>query len=616
MTGYSKFASLGAVTAGLFQLVLGSNRPLGSSFGIPAADATYDYVIVGGGTAGLTLATRLRQQNAGSVAIVEAGSFYETTNGNQSQIPADASIYTTKGQNDWQPLADWGYVTVPQEGVFNESIHLARGRMLGGSSARNFMIYQRGSNGSYQQWADAVGDDSYAWENFLPFFEKSVNFTAADSSLRFSNSTPDYDITTLGDANGPLSITYPNYAYPFSSWGVNALKEIGMNAIDGFVSGDLIGSSYLLSTINADTMYRESSETSFLRIGLDDPDYTVYTLTMAKKIVFDDSKTATGVLVDTIGSQYTLSARKEVIVSAGAIGSPQLLQASGVGPSDLLNSLNIPVVADRPGVGQNLQDHLYFGVAHKVNAVTASALGSADFAAQAAEAFDTDASGILTNGGFDVLGFEKLPASSRTALSNQTQTLLANDYSEDWPELEYIVASAYLGDMSGETAAPSDGNYATLAVVLNTPRSKGTVTITSSDTSVQPAIDPRYLTDQADVDVTVAGFKRAREFWATDALKDFADPTEAYPGTNVTTDADIEDIIRQSFNGIYHLACTCAMGKEDDENAVVDPQAKVYGVSNLRVVDASAFPFLPPGHPQSSVYALAEKIACDISGNC
>lgn len=148
------------------------------------------------------------------------------------------------------------------------------------------------------------------------------------------------------------------------------------------------------------------------------------------------------------------------------------------------------------------------------------------------------------------------------------------------------------------------------------PLSRGTVSISSADTAVQPIIDPNSLTHPADVAVAVAAFKRAREFWATDVMKKLAIGHEIYPGLDVATDEEILASIRRSYNAIYHASCTNKMGKKNDPKAVVDPQARVYGVKNLRVVDASAFPFLPPGHPQSTVYALAEKIACDIAGNC
>ena len=203
-------------------------------------------------------------------------------------------------------------------------------------------------------WADQVGDQDYTWSNFLPYFEKSLNFTPPDASKRAANATPDYDTTTLGQGNGPLSVTFPNYAQAYSSWVQKGLQEIGIQPRKGFTSGELIGSAYSVATIESTLQTRESSESAFLQPALTNPDLTIYTQTLATQIIFDSNKVATGVQVDTAGKVYTLSAGKEVIVSAGAFQSPQLLMVSGVGPQSTLSQFNIPVVADRPGVGQNM----------------------------------------------------------------------------------------------------------------------------------------------------------------------------------------------------------------------------------------------------------------------
>ncbi|KAK6858851.1 versicolorin B synthase [Apiospora arundinis] len=565
--------------------------PTGSSFGIPGRAATYDYVIVGGGTAGLTVASRLVEQNAGSVAVLEAGSFYEISNGNQSEVPGFGAIYSGKDVHDWQPLIDWGYITVPQEGALGAPMHYARGKTLGGSSARNFMVYHRGTKGSYDKWARQVGDDSFKFEKLLPYFEKSLNFTPPRNDLRPANATPHFDAAVLGDRHGPVDVAYPNYASAYGSWTVKALEELGMHEIPGFNSGKLVGQAYTLFNIQGDTMRRETSESAFLQSTLE----------------------AIGVDVDTAGARYTISARKEVILSAGAFGSPQLLQVSGIGPAKLLKGLGIPVLADRKGVGQNMQDHILFGVSHAVHALTASSLSNPAVLAEQVRLFNEEARGMLSSPGVDVIGWEHLP---RESLSKSTTDVLNKEYPEDWPDVEYLPGPAFLGDQN-LVSDPNDGhNYASMVPILVKPRSRGTVTITSADAAVHPAIDPRFLTDQVDVDVAVMAFKRARAFWQTKAMREFSDPTEAYPGEDVRTDEQIATSIRKSYNTVWHAACTCAMGKPNDPAAVVDTQGRVYGVKKLRVVDASALPFLPPGHPIATIYALAEKISCNISGNC
>ncbi|KAI1312685.1 GMC oxidoreductase [Xylaria venustula] len=599
-----------------FASLTSGSRLLGSSFGVPGKNATFDYIVVGGGNAGLTIATRLAEQQSGRVAVVEAGTFYELGNGNLSQVPGSDNMWISKDRDDWQPLIDWGYVTTPQPHALNTELHYARGKTLGGCSARNYMIYQRPTVGSAKMWADTVADESYTFENMLPYYQKSICFTPP-SELRFANSTPLFDTSVMGNCSGPVSVTYSTYANSFASWATNGLTEMGMSPIKGFQSGELLGQSYVMSTINAKTQTRDSSETSFLQRALSYPNYSVYTLTQAKKILFDKNRRATGVEVDTLGIRYILSASKEVIVSAGVFASPQLLMVSGIGPAKTLNGLGIPIVADRPGVGQGMQDHLYFGPSYKVIGTTTSSLVSSQkFAAEAARNFQENASGILTNPSNDVLGWEKFPESIRSSFSAKTLKSLA-EYPEDWPEIEYLAIAGYLGyqNISGGSD-PGDGSqYATMGVALAQPRSRGNITITSADNAVNPIINPNYFSDETDVQVAIAGFKRAREFFNSTTIRPFrADGKEAFPGLDVSTDEEIEQVIKESFQTIFHASCTCAMGLQNDTMAVVDSAARVYGVSGLRVVDASAFPFVPAGHPMGTIYALAEKIAANITG--
>lgn len=464
------------------------------------------------------------------------------------------------------------------------------------------MIYQRGSKGSYQAWADLVGDDSYTFDKLLPFFNKGICFTPPNNALRYTNSTPSYDVSVMGNCTGPLSVTYSTYTHQFASWATKGLEAMGLKVISGLASGSLLGQSYVMSTIDAKTQTRDSSETSFLRKGLELPNYTVYPMTQAKKITFTSGKKANGVIVDTLGARYHLTATKEVIVSAGTFASPQLLMVSGVGPTATLKGLNIPVVADRPGVGQGMQDHLYFGPSYRVKGLTTSALLNADFFANATRQYQEHAAGMFTNPSNDVVAWEKFPEPLRSTLSNETRRTL-DQYPADWPEIELLAISAYLGYQNTSGSDPNDGyNYATMGAALCMPRSRGNITITSADNAVHPVINPNFFADRVDIEVAVAAYKRIRAFWKTPAVKPFlVDDKEAFPGLEVSTDAQIEQIIKKSFQTIFHAASTCSMGMPDNKMAVVDTKGRVYGVSGLRVVDASIFPVLLPGHPMSSV---------------
>jgi choline dehydrogenase len=301
---------------------------LGSSFGIPA-NATFDYIIVGGGTAGLVLANRLSASGQYTIAVIEAGTFYELSNGNQSQIPR----YVWNGAgltfDDVNPLVDWNFTTEPEWGIGGRRIHYPRGRTLGGSSARNQMAYQRATKGAYRKWAEAVGDDMYLWENWKKYFDRSTTFHKPDMSKRFANSTPADDPAGARATGGPVSISYLNWVMPFTTWVMKAVEAMGMKPIPGFIDGELIGSSWYVRTTGADTQVRESAETAYLRPVLERRNLIVYHSTMATKVILE-GKEAVGVECNTLGKKFVLSASKEIIISAGAIGSPHLLMVSGI----------------------------------------------------------------------------------------------------------------------------------------------------------------------------------------------------------------------------------------------------------------------------------------------
>lgn len=575
---------------------------IGSHFGIPS-NATFDYVVVGGGTAGLTIATRLAQNTSFSVAVIEAGGFSSIDNGNLSSIPAFNAYWVGKNPLTRNPLIDWEIKTEPMPGFGGTNMLYSAGKTLGGSSSRNSMTYHRSIKGAFQKWASMVDDNKWSWDELLPFFERSVAFQPPNQEVRLANATPKYDTAAFSTKGGPLQLSYPNHANAYSSWAAEALKEMGLNETDGNLGGDLIGYSYTPNTLDGTSQTRSSSETSFLRLALETTtNLNVYTRTLAKRILFSDENKATGVVVDTGGIQYTLSAAKEVIVSAGAFRSPQLLMASGIGPSKTLSSHGIPVVADRPGVGQNMQDHVLWAASYEVNLETHSRMQDPQFAYTQLQAFLTNRTGVLTNTATELLGWEKLPTKFRASLSNNTRKDL-DDLPRDWPDFEVIMADSYAGYFDDFLAgAPLDGkNYASIGMGLQSPFSRGNVTIASPDTAVNPVINPNLLGDERDVEIAVQSFGRIREIASSNAMKQIIIGTEAFPGTNITTDRDIRAMLKRASNTIYHASCTCAMGKKTDDLAVVDSEGKVIGVEGLRVADASVFPFLPPGHPQSIV---------------
>ena len=476
---------------------------------------------------------------------------------------------------------------------------------------KSLTFLYRGTIGSYQAWATQVGDESYTFENLLPYFKRSCRLTPPDYSKRFKNGTVDYNPEAFDASGGPLEISWPNYANPIETWGRVGMAGIGVPPADDLNSGNLSGSSFATSTVNPRNSHRSTSQSSFLTQAIDQTGLKIYTHTLGKKVLFNANKTANGVLVDTAGTQYTLSAHKEVILSAGSFQSPQLLMVSGIGPSQILLQHNIPVLSDLQGVGQNMWDQPYFGISYRVNVDTGSRLANDPiYAAQAAVDYLIDQTGPLTSPP-DFIGWEKLPEPYRSKLSNSTLTAL-NAFPADWPETELLVGNGFAGYNRNYTAAdPNDGyQYATISSALIKPISTGNVTIASADMSDPPIINPNWLTDPADVEYAIAAFKRIRQVW--DAMNGVTIGPEYFPGAQVSTDEEILAYIRAALVTIWHAAATCAMGKAGDPKAVIDSHASVFGVQGLRVVDASSFPFLTPGHPMATIYALAEKISDDI----
>jgi choline dehydrogenase len=522
-------------------------------------------------------------------------------------------------------MVDWDLLSTPQTSAGGRRIHYAQGKTLGGSSALNTMAYHRATVGSYQLWADVVGDQSYTFSRLLDYFKQSSTLTPPNFKKRnASNATALYDSAAFDNRfHGPLQVSWANWVDPTQSWLARALQAIGQTlSPSGLSSGTVIGGAWVPTTIDPKDATRSTSKSSYLEAVLQNKKarITVHLHSQASKVIFDRTKRATGVAVLSDGKEYVISARKEVVLSAGVFHSPQILQlsgkvsyslalaartnSSGIGPAKLLYSHSISVISDLAGVGQNLQDQIFFNVLRGISVPnTGTYLATPAQQAFAVNQYLTNATGPYSSAG-GYLSFEKLPAKSRESLSPRTSDLLAK-FPSDWPEIEYI-ASGFPGDFLNLTTVGA------ISGTLLTPSSKGNVTIKSSSILDQPVIDLNWLGDPADGEILVAAFKRVREAWNSSAIANIVVGPEITPGASVSTDAQILEFIRTAAQPIWHATSTCAMGKAGQPGAVVDSRARVFGVKGLRVVDASAIPFSLPGHPQSSVYMLAEKIAENI----
>ncbi|KAK0387323.1 hypothetical protein NLU13_5636 [Sarocladium strictum] len=593
---------------------------LGGVKGILGAQQSFDYVVVGGGTAGNAVGVRLAEAGF-SVAIIEAGLFYEIGKPVLGTTPTGAFFGVGTNPLDTIPTVDWGFITEPQAGANGRRLHYAQGKCLGGTSALNFMVHHRASTRAYDEWAKAVGDDSYKLENWMPYFQKSVTFTGPNNDLRGVNVSTVWDQSAFAadGQGGPIQVTYTNYASAFATWLEKALESLGMKRTAEFSNGKLLGYHYAQATIRNKDQTRSSSA-SYVYHAMSSParkNLKVFTQTLAREILFDGNKT-TGVKVSLLAAlpSYTIKAKKEVIVSAGSFKSPQLLMVSGIGPKATLEEHGIPIVSRLEGVGQNMWDHIMFGPSYSVTVPTLdTTVGNPLALAQALLDYTLFAKGPLTSNVADFIGWEKMPEKYRQTWSESTREALSQ-FPADWPEVEHVSGNGWIGDFGWPAIdRPRDQRqYATDLGAMVAPLSRGNVTISSRSTLVQPRIDPNWLTHPADQELAISWYRRIREVWDTPAMRSIRTDgdKEAFPGRQHSTDEEMLEVIRNSLIPVWHPACTNKMGTPDDEMAVVDSKARVFGVEGLRVVDASAFPLLPPGHPQTTIYALAEKIAADI----
>ncbi|KDE03474.1 hypothetical protein MVLG_06036 [Microbotryum lychnidis-dioicae p1A1 Lamole] len=615
-----------AVTLLLSCFTLASAKITQEKRAIPLPGATYDYVVIGAGTAGATIAARLAEDPSVTVAVIEAGDGLQNINP-LAFIPGADVLGVGADSSDKQILNDWAPITQPQRGAGNRQLHYARGKGVGGSSIKNFMIYQRPDRTSFDAWEQATaGQDSpgWTWEDVYPYFTKSVAITPANNEKRGAQYAPRYNPAAFpqtDSSQAPLTLGYPNFAFEYGTTLAAAYDELGYPAASDFSSGTLNGYAYNPSTIDASNGHRATSQ-KFIKNAQNNglSNLKVISSAMVKKINFDSEMNAVSCTYTTLFGAFrtTVSARREIILSAGAFQSPQLLMVSGIGPKAQLSKFGINQLVDLPGVGQNLQDHVFFSPSYEIKNHIYNLGGETrlfKLLLAGASALFTN-SDSLTNpvadhlnwGRFNDSFFESHPEAA--ALSNTSQ------YGSLWPHYEFLAAPGLTKDFSNlftlNSALASQNPprfFYSLLGALVAPLSRGTVSLASADSSVYPKIDPNWITHPGDQAVAIEIFKKIRRIFNTEAFRAVrANTEEYYPGLNVQSDADILKTIQASVQTVWHAACTCAMGSRSS-GGVLDPYLRVYGVNRLRVVDASSFPMLPPGHPQSSVYMLAERAA-------
>jgi choline dehydrogenase len=519
---------------------------------------SYDYVIVGAGSAGCLLANRLSQRPETRVLLLEAG-------GKDDYFWIDIPVgylYTIAN-----PRTDWCYRTEPDEHLAGRSIHYARGRVLGGCSSINAMIHMRGQKEDWDHWA-ALGNRGWSWDDVLPVFR----------------SLEDYERGAVDGygAGGEVRVENPRVRWEIIDAWREAAAECGIPPVQAFNGGDNFGCAYF--QMNQKRGRRWSATNAFLRPVMHRPNLTVLTHASVLNLTFR-GRECTGLEFARGREKFAVKAEKETILAAGAIGSPQLLQLSGIGSYKLLNQYGVALVHELPGVGENLQDHLQIRMQFKVkNVRTLNGIANS-FWGKAAMAFEYFAfrTGPLT-----------MPPSQAGAFAR-------SDPSQPTPNIEWHVQPLSL-DKFGD---PLHSFPAITPSVCNLrPSSRGGVRIKSPDPAAYPEIRLNYLSTEEDRKVAVDGMRFTRRIMAAKALAKYQ-PEEFRPGTSVQDDLSLAKAAGELGTTIFHPVGTCKMG--NDAMAVVDDELRVRGVSRLRVIDASVMPRITSGNTNAPTYVIAEK---------
>ena len=521
--------------------------------------AMYDYVVIGAGSAGCVIASRLTEDPNTTVLLLEAGG---PDDREEIHIPAAfPQLFKTE--------CDWGYYTEPQPHLNNRSLFWPRGKMLGGTSSHNAMIYIRGHRYIFDRWAEA-GNEGWGYEDILPLFKKSQNQERGASEHH--------------GVGGPLNVADLRDTNPLSCAFVDACVENGFTRNDDFNGPEQEGVGYYQVTQKDGR--RCSTATAFLRPAMERPNLTIETHAMVTRLLFEGARVV-GVAYTQNGEAKEVNADNEVILSGGAINSPQLLLLSGVGPAAQLEALGIPVVADLPGVGQNLQDHLL--VVLNYECTEPISLATANSAAALLE----------------YQHFRKGPLSSNVA---EAGGYLKTRPDLPLPDLQFVFLPTYFMDHG---FVQPEGHGFALVPFLLLPESRGNLSLRSRDPLEHPLIQPNYLDSEADMQLLVEGVKILRPLAQTKAFAPFVGK-EVEPGPQVQSDEEIREFIRNKVETNYHPVGTCKMG--GDSMAVVDPQLRVRGIQGLRVADASIMPLITNGNTNAPSIMIGEKAADMIRG--